>query len=371
MNKTKGEITQEALAAVLAHSRCSAEVAMGAGKTRLGLLYIQNFYEKNKNIKVLVVAPKLSIFQSWKDEMIKWDMNHLLDHVDYSTYLSLTKQQPGYDILIMDEIHSALDTQREYLNNHQGRILGLSGTMPKYEYSEKGKIIEEFAPVVYRYSVDEAVENLILNDYRIIVHPLQLSKKRDLWKAKKGGGGWMTSEQDDYNSLSKWVFNASSPKEKHLSSIMRMSALKRYKTKEVYAKKLFNSIDSMVVAFCNTKEQAENMCSHAYYSGNRDSKKNLELFKEKKVTRLSCVLQLNEGINLPVQESIIMHSYGNERKFSQRLGRNLRLNPDELGTIHVLVFSDTVDEKWVRAALSDFDETKIIWKSGENELPLS
>jgi hypothetical protein len=54
-----------------------------------------------------------------------------------------------------------------------------------------------------------------------------------------------------------------------------------------------------------------------------------------------------------------MHAYGNERKSSQRIGRLLRLNPDDKATIHILCYKDTVDERWVNEALKDLDQSKI------------
>jgi superfamily II DNA or RNA helicase len=58
-----------------------------------------------------------------------------------------------------------------------------------------------------------------------------------------------------------------------------------------------------------------------------------------------------------------MHAYGNERKSSQRIGRLLRLNPDEKAIVHILCYIGTVDEKWVKDSLEDFDQTKIIWRN--------
>ena len=79
-----------------------------------------------------------------------------------------------------------------------------------------------------------------------------------------------------------------------------------------------------------------------------------------KITKLSCVLQLSEGVNIPkLKEGIIMHSYSNERKSAQRIGRMLRLNPNECATIHVLCYRNTVDEAWVMSALESFDKNKI------------
>jgi hypothetical protein len=54
-----------------------------------------------------------------------------------------------------------------------------------------------------------------------------------------------------------------------------------------------------------------------------------------------------------------MHAYGNERKSNQRIGRLLRLNPDDTAIIHILCYKGTVDEKWVNEALKDLDSSKI------------
>jgi len=73
-------------------------------------------------------------------------------------------------------------------------------------------------------------------------------------------------------------------------------------------------------------------------------------------------MQLNEGVNVPnLRSGIILHSYGNERKSNQRIGRLLRLNPDETATIHILCYAGTVDEKWVTEALKDLDKDKIMY----------
>jgi superfamily II DNA or RNA helicase len=56
---------------------------------------------------------------------------------------------------------------------------------------------------------------------------------------------------------------------------------------------------------------------------------------------------------------IIWHAFGNERKAAQRIGRLLRLNPDQIATVHLLAYQDTVDEQWVVQALDTFDPAKI------------
>jgi len=137
-----------------------------------------------------------------------------------------------------------------------------------------------------------------------------------------------------------------------------------YPSKEKYAKLLFNSINTKCILFANTQDQADRLCTHSYHSNNPDSDDNLRMFKEGSITKLSSVMQLNEGVNIPeLKQGIIMHAYGNERKAQQRIGRLLRLNPDEKAIVHVLCYINTVDEKWVKSALENLDQDKIEWKS--------
>ena len=58
-----------------------------------------------------------------------------------------------------------------------------------------------------------------------------------------------------------------------------------------------------------------------------------------------------------------MHAYSNNRKTAQKLGRLLRLNPDDTAGVHVLCYRRTVDEEWVKSALSHLNQEKIIWLS--------
>jgi superfamily II DNA or RNA helicase len=139
-----------------------------------------------------------------------------------------------------------------------------------------------------------------------------------------------------------------------------MRALMDFKTKENYAKKLLEDIDEKCILFCNTQDQADRTCVHSVHSNNPESEENLQNFKEGVIYKLSCVMQLNEGVNIPdLSAGIIMHAYGNERKSNQRIGRLLRLNPDDTSTVHILCYKNTIDEKWVDEALKDLDQSKI------------
>ena len=86
--KNRTDVQSEAVESLLKSKRSGVAVSMGVGKTLIGLKHLDSL----SAAKVLVVAPKKSIFQSWKDEMVKHNMQHLESSVTFSTYISLNKQ---------------------------------------------------------------------------------------------------------------------------------------------------------------------------------------------------------------------------------------------------------------------------------------
>ena len=362
---TREQIQEAALKATEGRRRCSVVLGTGVGKTLVGLLHM----ERNTNAmqNVLVVAPKKSIFQSWSDDAVKFSKQELLERITFSTYIGLPKRDPNhYDYVYLDECHSLLDSHRTFLDLYKGGILGLTGTPPKYTVSEKGLMVSQFCPVVHTFKADDAIENGIINDYKIIVHELELNKCKG-YQVKMKSKSFVTSEYDNYKYWGNRLDLGQGPAQ--MLRVMRMKAMMEYPSKEKYAKILMDSINTKCIVFANTQDQADKLCRFSYHSGNKDSEENLLLFKDGKIDKLSCVLQLNEGINIPnLRQGIIMHAYGNERKAAQRIGRLLRLNPNEKAIVHILCYKGTVDEKWVTDALEGFDQSKIMWKNFDVKL---
>jgi len=357
----RDSVQEEALKATQGKERCGIGLATGVGKTLVALKHLE--YNYSPLLNVLVVAPKIVLFDSWRAEAKKFDKENLLNNVTFTTYRSLVKQNPkDYDIIYLDECHSLLNSHRAFLDNYNGKILGLTGTKPKSTKFEKGQLVNEFCPIVYEFVTDNAVENNILNDYQIIVHELSLGTKSNYLVQTKNKS-FRTSELNNYNYWGTRI-DTSTGKGSHMMRVMRMKAMMEYPSKEKYTKKLLEAINDKCIVFANTKDQADRLVSHSYHSGNDESESNLEMFKSGLIKKLSAVLQLNEGVNIPeLRQGIIMHAYGNERKSAQRIGRLLRLNPDEKAIIHILCYTGTVDEKWVKEALNTFDDSKIVWSN--------
>jgi superfamily II DNA or RNA helicase len=335
---------------------------MRVGKTLIALQHLNRLYIERMNLRVLVVVPKLSIIKSWKDEATKFGLEHLSSLITFSTYLSLNKQDLNYDIIVLDEAHNLLPSHDEHLSKFKGEILGLTGTPPRRENSEKGRLFKKHCPIIYNYLTETAITDNILNDYRIIVHMISLNDKKTLAVNTKNGGKFFTSEQDSYNYWTQQLMEANTPQKKQMSSIMRMKAMMGFTSKQHYTKDLLTHIDEKCIVFCNTKDQADAVCAHTYHSTNKEeeNEKTLELFKLGIIDKLSCVLQISEGITIPGLRVIVMqHTYGNEKKFAQRFGRCLGLSAEEIATVHLMCYENTQDEVWVKSALQDLDQSKI------------
>ena len=358
--KSKDTIQAEVEDVFKNNTRCSVFGSMGVGKTRMGIEDIDRHY--SDYLRVLVAGPKISTFKAWVEELNLVDKNYLLHNIKYTTYASLHKKGRDYDIVYLDEIHNLTEKHVPWLENFGGKIRGFTGSMPRSR-SDKAKIIDKFAPVKYVYTTDEAVEDKILNDYRIIVHMLDLNPNKNLPVKTKTGETFYTSEVASYTWWSSKLDDASTYTEQEKLRLMRMRALMNFPTKETYTKLLQIKIKNKCIVFANTKLQADRVCTHAYYSGNKDNEINLTMFKEGRIRRLSCIHQLSESVNIPeLREAIIMHSYSSTSKAPQKLGRLMRLETDEVATLHVLCYKNTVDQDWVRMALSPYDLDKITWQ---------
>jgi superfamily II DNA or RNA helicase len=223
-------------------------------------------------------------------------------------------------------------------------------------------MVRNYCPIKYTYETDDAVDDGILNDYEIHVHKISLDDRKNFIKKLKNGKTFPSSELSDYNYWSERLLLSSPGVGQQMLRVMRMKAMMSYPSKERYAKNLMNRISDKCIVFANTHDQADKLCDNSYHSSNPKSEINLQNFKDGVINKLSCVLQLSEGVNIPnLKQGIILHAYGNERKATQRIGRMLRLNPDEKAIVHILCYTDTVDEQWVSQALEKYDPSKIIY----------
>lgn len=351
MNK-KDLIQQECLDAIGDQMYAGAVLGTGAGKTRLGLKHMM------KNLrsfsKFLVVIPKNALIDEWINQAKDAGFNELIPRIDFTTYISLHKQSFDYDCVYFDECHNAKKKHGDWIRRYQGPVIGLTGTYPRYLNSESGMVCSEFFPKVYEYSIKEGISDNMLNDYKIYIHMLELDHRRTIITKKSS-----MSEQAHYKMHCNFVDNAKAS-QVMMKRIMRMKAMQSYSTKVKYAKRLLEQQVEKTLVFTDYTDQADIICEHTYHSKNKSSKENLDMFKNGEIDKLASVQQIAEGANIPnLKVGIILHAYANEKKLPQKIGRFLRLNPNDKATIHVLCYKDTIDVTWLKSALKSFDKSKI------------
>ncbi len=258
------------------------------------------------------------------------------------------------------ECHSLKFTHKDWLiafERQGGIIIGLTGTYPKYNTTEKGKMCNHFCPKVFEYTTDQAIADDILNSYKIFVHKLYLDTEMTLTIESKTGNSFKTSEFKSYSYWEQKLETANNPKDMQILRIQRMKSIQSFPSKERYAAKLLSKVTKKTLIFANTQEQADRLCKHSVHSDNKKSDENLKLFKDGTILKLSAVEQLSQGITIPnLETGIIMHSYGNNKQAAQKIGRFLRLNPSATSTIHILCYVNSVDKDWVTSALEQFDQ---------------
>ncbi len=368
----KQALQNQVLATIQGRRLAGIALTMGLGKTLIGLRDMDRLLAAGKlpapaaGKPFLVAAPTQAILDSWPQEARKFGLAHLLDHIKFTTYRSLGKALAAgsFHKFYLDECHALKDSHEPGLKAHVAKkrsILGLTGTPPAQAQSEKGRLVATYCPIVVDYTTDEAVLAGLLNDYRLVVHRLPLRTARDYVLTTKSGSQFTTSEREHYAYWSKRLANAAQDQLPiETLRILRMQALMNYPGKGHYMRYLADQQTEKVLLFTCNQQQAEAQAEHTYHSKNKHSQANLDLFNAGDISRLACVAQLSEGISIPnLRMGIIWHAFGNERKAAQRIGRLLRLNPDQTATVHLLMYQDTIDEQWVTQALEAFDPTKI------------
>jgi len=367
----KQALQDQVLATIKGRRVAGAAVAMGVGKTLIGLRDMERLLTPAQLTEpgtkpFLVAAPTQAILDSWPQEARKFGLDYLLERIDFTTYRSLSKALSNghYHKLYLDECHALKDSHESGLRAHVARkksILGLTGTPPAQPDSEKSRLVATYCPILVDYTTDEAVLAGLLNDYRLVVHRLPLSTVRDYQLTFKSGSQLLTSERENYHYWTNRLANAAQDSlPVDTLRILRMQALMNYPGKGRYMAHLASQFTEKVLLFTCNQQQAEQQAAHTYHSKNKESQQNLAKFNIGKIQRLACVAQLSEGINIAnLRVGIIWHAFGNERKAAQRIGRLLRLNPDETATVHLLMYQDTVDEQWVAQALAAFDPAKV------------
>lgn len=368
VNKVREKVQNEAKQAVIDNDgRGIVVMATGSGKSKVAI-DLAKHYSKVKNAKMfdcnaLVVPTEKLRDENWKEEFEKWKAIKIFNNTKRLCYASASKFE-NFDInfLILDEGHNLTELSSEiFTNNNVENVVLLTATLPTS--NEKKDLFNRLGiPLVYHLTLDIAVKLGFVAPYEITVVYTDLDEiNKNIVSGTKDKPFYQT-EGEKYKYLSRVYDN--SPKysqERFRATMNRMKFIYNLKSKTDAAKFILDEFipeTNRTLIFCGSIEQSNELNPDRFHSKTTDISYNK--FKKDEIKRLSCVQAINEGHNfIGLDDAVVCQINSKEKDIVQRIGRIVRYRPGHIAQVWIIVCRGTQDEKWVKTALENFDQTKI------------
>lgn len=353
--KRKNQIQEKAVNYSKSYYCLLLNWATGCGKS---LAAIKTMKAYNKPIYIVVA--ETNHINNWEKEFIKHGYKDLLENVTIFCYASIKKYKGTKDtIWVFDEAHHITDKKMAYFRKAQKpyKILLLSATLPykkkilytSYLYKVGGKLGN------YNISLIKAIKWGLLPKPKITIFSMDMPKYLE--------SNYEALGRDIDNIKSALVENNSKQLVKRLAFkyIERKNLIGEAKT-ETAVKILDTHLENKrKVIFSNSKNQSYLLAgfenSKWVINSNNTKKQNertIEEFNTEKGNSLYAVNMLREGMNLSnIEAALIVQLDSAELNLIQQLGRVLR---SDLPELYILVYKDTIDEKYIEQNTKSLEE---------------
>lgn len=328
------------------------------GKTKIALEWLKKYHKENTPI--LIAVPTNVLKQNWIMEIGKWNCEHLLKDITFTTYISLPKYiaKQSWSECICDEVHHLSDRCIETIqesNNTFNRVLGLSATV---SITKKCELRETFSNFyIYSVSLRDAINSGILPDPKVLLLPLKLdniNKSCTIYNRYKKTSYCATPLQfyNDMSGLIDWY------KRKHMDNKMLRASLDRLiwlsEQKEKYTKEILTILKNYrTLTFCSSIAQTKNLGKCCINSKNKQVNEYLELFNNKKIKHITACQMLNEGMSLSDCRIGIFNMLNSSNLIqTQKNGRLLR---HKSPILIIPYFINTVEERNVTKMLENYN----------------
>ena len=354
---------EEAMECFLSCKNGILEMATGTGKTYTAIKIARFLFDTGTIVKAVICTYGNDLLEQWyKETLLKLiDLRifryYETDHKELTQFLLCKRScililslnvdrvletirglmkygEDNYNktLWIYDEVHrlgaKMLRTElQDKIRPFQYR-LGLSAT-PIREFDHEGTqfIKDEIGNVIYEFGLQTAIQRGILCEFDYIpleyeLTELERKRKRDIiasFEAKKANGEYI-SEEVMYRELSK-VNKISVSKLPLFEQLLqkRPELLDKciifVETME-YGKKVQNILTKFIYKY------------HTYYA--EDQKKELQKFARGEIDCLLTCKKISEGVDIKAVKNIFLFSSDRGKLVTtQRIGRSLRVNPDD------------------------------------------
>lgn len=313
-----------------------------------------------KEINVLIIAPRKEIFESWKKEFSIWKLRDNIK-VDFLWSNSIKKNKKTYHLIVCDEVHSYNLKVIALLGKEQhkgSRILALTGTLD----GNTQFLLENSLrlSVLYSYSVRQAIEDNIIADYEIRCIGCHLDNTD---KYVLAGNEEKPFYQTELEAYTYWNNRYEVVKKQQKWSQLRFPMSKRLnviynsKTKYEVTKQIVDSVDRCII-FSGRQEIADKLGEASFHS--KSDKSTINQFKHGVINKLSVVSMVSMGITIPNLKIAIFNQLKSDENMAiQQTMRAMNLEGGRKATIYIVYLLGTQDVIWLQSALQGFDKSKI------------
>lgn len=333
-------------------------LAPRSGKTKM----IIDLIKRDKPVSILWVTPSAKLAtEDIPSEFDKWSAKRYKKKLHTSTWMSLNKVSGHYDLIVLDEDQFITENNAENLLNGSlsGNIISMTGTPTKHE--DKIALYNKLGlKTLYQITINQAVDIGLLANYNIKVVEVDMSTANTIEAGNKNSK-FMTSEVKQYDYLTRVMKQAIFQKRKDVQFriLNRLHAIKNSPSKLEAAKFLIEYCKGRKLIFSAGIQQAEELCDYTYHS--KTSNEDLKKFQSGEIDEIAMVNAGGTGFTYVALDHFIITQIDSDKNglTSQKISRTLLQQPDYEAVIWILCLAGTQDEKWVEAALENFDKSKV------------
>ena len=342
------------------------EMATGTGKTRTALSIATQLINDKKIDKIIIQMYGSDLIKQWTDNLRDWsnskisrEVNILNDEKKDIDFFLLNYNNPDVDVIIVrqsklsdlldnikdndqskvliihDEVHDLFAEQiSENIIGKQNKFgykLGLSATIrEEFDKEREKKLFQEIQgggeDPIFEYTLSQAIEDGVLVEMDVISleYELDEEEKAEITKA------YAQHKADLEEGIPKWKADAN--RNMKIADI-RKNAKDKIVVFENNLNKLLSKLNRSFIFADETKygDKLLNILIHHLdvktHYGNTD-KDNLERFSKKELNCIINIMKLSQGIDVQNLNTIVLFATPRGRQFIQRLGRVLRIDPN-------------------------------------------
>jgi superfamily II DNA or RNA helicase len=284
------------------------------------------------------------------------------------------------------EIHMSLTIEysKFYFNNTYDAIIGLSATVDRetsYPLEDgtvitKGQILDQIAPVFYKYSVGQGQKDGTSRKLNIHVIHHSLDAVAKTVTAGTKAKPFLTTEYAAYNywdnEFKKSLFLPASIKEFKLRNCAaaRAKVLYNMESKVIAVQKLLPALKGKSIVFGNSLDMLLKITPNVVCGKNTD-KKNTQIrqhFDSGFIKLIGSFKVLKQGANLDGLDNVIITSYFSKSlDFIQMIGR-LRISGTKDGNVFIFLTKGTTEQKWFEKIFADVPELTLTYHQNIDEV---